>query len=196
MTPRRGFTLIELMVVISVIVLLMALIIPAIGLARRKGLETKTRSTLMQIEAGIGKFKTENARLPEDSVIDQVMYPGKKYLHLFTAPGYAAKDIDKAAIEQNAAYLLSDLATVDNENFGKQSPYRGSTGTTSNLLVDAWDKPVVYRPFSLYPFATGTGMDAINSESPPNPDSYQLWSFGYARLNDNGEKDDIATWKK
>lgn len=197
---RRGFTLIELLVVIMVIVLLMALVIPAIGLARRKGQEARTRAALMEIQAGISKFQVFNSRLPEGSVSGAPDFAAGKasasYQNLFDG-GWTATHIKADEVAENATLLLWQLASVDNENFGKQSPYRGE-GATKDLLVDTWDKPIVYRPFSLYPFAAGASIDPINSDSPPNPDSYQLWSYGYARLNNNGVdgSDDISTWKK
>ena len=190
---RRGFTLIELLVVISVIVVLMALIIPAIGLARRKGQETNTRSALMQIQAGISKFATFNAGIPEIPLGEP---PGTTYHALFDPDKYAPQQIKTGEVSKNSEWLLAHLSTVDNENFGKQSPYRGKDVSTSNMLVDIWGKPFAYRPFAKYPFDSDAPEGDINSDEPPSPDSYQLWSFGYARLNNNGTDDDISSWTK
>lgn len=55
--PRRdnGFTLIEILAVIGVVVILMSLIIPAVGAVRRRAARDHTRATLLKIESAIHK---------------------------------------------------------------------------------------------------------------------------------------------
>ena len=56
----RGFTLIELLVVIAVISLLMAILIPAVGRARRQARALVCRSTLRQWGQILAAYTTEN----------------------------------------------------------------------------------------------------------------------------------------
>lgn len=64
--PKRagGFTLIELMVVIAIIVLLISLAVPALQAARKQAKKAATRNQIAVIEKGCVLFQQEHGELP------------------------------------------------------------------------------------------------------------------------------------
>lgn len=66
---RRAFTLIELLVVIAIIGLLMAMVVPSFGAARKSVKTTVCMSNMRQIVAGLHAAAGElNGRLPENRI--------------------------------------------------------------------------------------------------------------------------------
>lgn len=67
-SSRRGFTLVELMVVIVIIALLVGLIMPAIFGAMTTARNAEVRTEISQLEAGISSFKTEFGVEPPSNI--------------------------------------------------------------------------------------------------------------------------------
>ena len=61
---RAGFTMIELMVVIGIIIVLAGLLIPALGLVQRKAQWAKSSNNLQQLHLGIGVYQHDIGRPP------------------------------------------------------------------------------------------------------------------------------------
>jgi prepilin-type N-terminal cleavage/methylation domain-containing protein len=64
LAARRGFTLVELLMVILIIGLLMGLLFPAINAAREGGRRTQCLNKLKEIASAIQIFETDEARFP------------------------------------------------------------------------------------------------------------------------------------
>jgi len=156
---RSGFTMIELLVVITVIALLAGLLLVLIPMARKAALRTKATSQLSNIRAALSLYMDRNGIYPE-----------------------AGMQQDAAS---NSGALLTALRSVNSEDF------------RDSQLLDPWGSPIRYRPAKAYPFTAGnTNPDDIDSETPPQQDSYQLWSIGPDKKDQHGQGDDIVQWKK
>src|ERR1017187_9967465 len=71
-TPR-AFTLIELLIVVSVIALLAALTFPAVRAARLSVMRARARSEMTQIETAIERYKDKLGYYPPDNATNWAM---------------------------------------------------------------------------------------------------------------------------
>jgi prepilin-type N-terminal cleavage/methylation domain-containing protein len=78
-TARRGFSITEILVVISVIVVLLGLLLPALAGIRKSGLMTKSMANMRQIGTWMGLYSGDNRDyiLPSRFNYRQDAYPGK-----------------------------------------------------------------------------------------------------------------------
>lgn len=66
---RRGFTLVELMIVIVIILILLGLLIPAIGAVRLRAQQTQVRAEITSLEGAITAFKAEFGMDPPSGIV-------------------------------------------------------------------------------------------------------------------------------
>ena len=208
---KNGFTLIELIMVISIIAVLAGLLIPIITIAKTASKNAKCTAQLGAIKASLSLYKDANGFYPEkdfNSVFDnpsprnadeKYLIVGKRTPPGGPSPGPTDK-ISNAGWESAANLLWQALQSVDRGNYRTvdtlRDPFTGG-GTKSHFIR--------YRPAKYYPLRptgpTTADLFLIDTEDPPNPDSFQLWSAGvdgkdqFGERDNNVKNDDITNWK-
>ncbi len=131
MASRRAFTLLELLVVISVIAVLAGLLIPTIGLVRRLVNDVKCGNNLQQIAAAIESYKSENTdQWPNHMIGDNTL-------------SAAASLLDTSNLVNNGG-PLTGLAKVflcprDQLNGTDHTMGRGQLDAQPGELAGLWD---------------------------------------------------------
>jgi prepilin-type N-terminal cleavage/methylation domain-containing protein len=203
---RRGFTLMELLIVIMIILVLMGLLIPAISMARRAAQKAKATTLLANTESAINQFRSLNATWPERwpvpangdarlTAIVTALTSGAGSSTSWTsaagsistvtgADAYAlvfSTDPSRANVAAKAASSITpDNWAVINAVLVSQLGSLISDTAPKGMLIDPWGQPLRYRPAKWYPYSgvPETGATRIDSIKPPNEDTYQLWSTG------------------
>ena len=178
---HRGFTLVELLVVIAIIAALAGMATVGMTIASKAKAKTKTQSLMANLQADLTSFKTVHGWYPEEETTPPLPTATAKWEDVYgpTSGPKSATSITAADWDLAASYLIYQLNLM---------------GGSYKDLKDAWGTPLRYRPAKYYPFSgTGTGVD---NESPPGKDSYQLWSCGLDKTDQQGLGDDLTSWPK
>lgn len=163
-TSTRGFTLMELLIVILIIGVLAGLLMPAVMIAKEASRKAKTRSIIANVAAGVERFRMQNGSYPD------------------LTPPVTTPPTPALTIQEH-------LESIDADAFSPNSP-----NVDGDQIIDAWGTAIFYRSFEDYPFDENIADGKVDSLNPPNPDSFQIWSFGPNQTNDDGELDDINNW--
>jgi len=140
---RKGFTLIELMVVIGIMLLIMSVLFPAFNHARRTAQRTRARTDIHTIQAAIVAYHREYNRYPMQTAAQAPAYTGASYKNLI--------DILKGS-------------NVGNNNTRSIQFLEVSKGSHSDQygMVDPWGQ--------LYSIQVDARTDTVRVSSPGNPD--------------------------
>jgi prepilin-type N-terminal cleavage/methylation domain-containing protein len=215
--PRRAFTLLELLVVISIIAGLAALLVPIISIARNAARTAKCKTLMAQISAALDTYKNASGSYPEQTWATLASDPFASAFGMTSTGGtpVSVLTINETSWRTVNYTLKGLLQTVDPDTFrNTPSNPNGAVDLTDPgyYIVDPYGnrqqfKVFRYRPARYYPF-TGTPSGSnptIDTANPPNPNSYQLWSCGPDGKDEFGEKvwsangqtlkgDDLTNW--
>ncbi|MEM7230871.1 MAG: prepilin-type N-terminal cleavage/methylation domain-containing protein [Planctomycetota bacterium] len=144
--PKRdGFTLVELLIVISIIAILSALVITGLGSATEARNQTESIATIKMLKQALGDYQTDHPILPGQGTKpdpEANMFP-KLWTALMADPPKGGR---------NAPYLenvAKDKIVVEDEE--SEEGYRPASQEeiddveTEKFLLDPWGKPYVYR---------------------------------------------------
>ena len=141
----RGFTVIELMVVIAIIVILMSLLFPAVQGALDAGKKAQAKNDVMQIATAIVAFDMEYGRMPSTD----------------SDPQQLTEDILKALVASNDTLNPRKIIFLEVLNYKS-----GKGGISNGIFVDPWAKSYYVAVDSDYDNRVGVstnGETAANS---------------------------------
>ena len=132
---KRAFTLVEMLVVISIIGVLVALLMPAIQQVRETGRQTHCLNNQRQIGQAINAYAATKRRLPPLRSLTKAN-PGQPVYKMSWAPPLLA-ELGYAALVERLRYLDSDVAGDRPDNiFELQSRLETLTCTSDPSLGD------------------------------------------------------------
>lgn len=183
----RGFTLMELLVVITIIVILAALTMGGLSFMQRNQAVQKAKAQVAMLSSGLEEYKLDFGRYP---VANDTSTDGDQGSNVLFRALYWDSDNNGAAVgaDANQRIYLAELDPSSN----KQGWSSNSIASAQNTIRDPWGQNYRYRSG-----VNGTG--AVNTDC-INPD-FDLWSFGpdaaggNAAGTDQKAQDNITNWK-
>jgi prepilin-type N-terminal cleavage/methylation domain-containing protein len=161
MIHRRGFTLIELIVVISVIAILASLLIPVVGMFQRQAARTATQALVARVMAGVKMYADDQGTLSKQGIAPAaVRLDGSAITSLAANDWDTARDVGRTLYREvvsqepdakdrpRTGYLREDIRPVE---VNRDDP-------TAPFLVDRWGNPLVYLAWNGTTVASNGGQ--------------------------------------
>ena len=192
---RRGaFTLVEVLLVVSIIILLLGTLFPAVNAVRRSQKVARTEAAIQAIASGVESYQCDYGIYPpaeflEDPVLNWGARSLTVLLNLRGGRGWP--------------YVPSGL-------LGPDGNIEDRTGSALEpVLRDEWDRPLIYFDTSVMRAGTSHDYDLLGDRSVQpargatgdfyNFGRFQLWSCGPNEQNNQGRGqpqggDDVANF--
>ena len=159
-TKERGFTIIELVVVIALIIILAGLILSTVGYVQKKGARSRAETEIAAMSAALENFKADNGVYPSDNTktdVDPSVSPTPAAASLFLYEQLSGDaDNDSSRIAEMKSYF----------------PFK-----PNQLSPTDQSKPVQFirDPFgNVYGYSTAKALGKTYGYNP----TYDLWSIG------------------
>lgn len=197
---RAGFTLIELVVVVTIIALLFALTIGGFTYAQRSAARSKTTTTLKAIQSALERYNTEFGEYPEPSNPGDTVSMGNK---IYEASGatmlYQALSGDGY---NNIKIATTPSGDADPSSNGSLDEAESKSVMLTDMpkeiwvfqenkyyMIDGFGRPFQYtKAVPIDPNGTGGASTALTI----NP-TYDLWSYGEDEENVTARSIDTLT---
>ena len=191
----NAFTLVELLIVISIIAILAGLGFPALTAAKNAARKTQTSSLLNTLKIGVTSYMTEYGRLPDiasgTSSDTEYKSDSEEFKTLISVLSGAKDDEGEAARINPRRIVFCDFQAKDFKN--------GSI--SSHELVDAWKRPFyIILDFNYDSIIDKNAIGQTMAEGlKPEDDisgSVALWSQGAAVSPTTMKRSDlVSTWR-
>jgi len=191
-SSSRGFTMVELLIVVVIIGILISLLLPVIGNIREKARKTASRALIDGIAAALERYHIDFDEYPPSTIPD-LGDPGAPQLDsLFRyLCGPEGKGITKTTGSKQR--MIEPYINIPPE-FIKRVEDRF-------VIVDSWGSDIVFMNSKAYvdQFAGGNIKKIMNEDKVMNPTSFDIFSKGPDRLRDPDPRslvDDITNWSQ
>ena len=136
MKKNKGFTLIEMMVVITIIMILMGLLMPALGRARRKARKIECLNNLRQIGIALNEYALDNNGSYPQTL--NILTNNDDYLPATDNNADLVPDILKCPIggTYNYNYITNEASLDSNYKWITCSSNHGGANPTNVLMGD------------------------------------------------------------
>ncbi len=184
---RTGFTILELLIVITIIIILAALIIGTVGYVQKKAARSRAEAEIAAMSAACESYKADNGTYPRDT--------GATTDNLDSRTSYNPAGYFGASL-----FLYNSLAGATSGSRATSASLKSYFNFRPNMLypTDQTQNVQYLRdPFgNSYGYSTAYQADVANGTNPPsrgyNP-TFDLWSTGGATSN---SQTDQAQWIK
>jgi prepilin-type N-terminal cleavage/methylation domain-containing protein len=190
---RAGFSLIELLVVISLIAMLASISIVGISAASKNARTKETGTRVKLIEGGLEAYKTEQGEYPQEVAWDRQAAMPKNggswpagggaclYQALFgdgtsEIAGFQAKNGESPG-SSTGEYGSSGTPVYIKDLGGKKESYVVEAGGL-HILIDGFAHPIAYRRY-----------DKNQDAEFENEGTFDLWSYGTLDSPSNSDAD-------
>jgi prepilin-type N-terminal cleavage/methylation domain-containing protein len=189
--PRHGFTLIEILVTISIIAVLVSLLIPGIGLVRNAVRRSETRALIDGLAGAMETYRLVDGRHRFPGGYDDQS--------LRTADPGGTPDVLDLLRELGSGWLAKNLAPAPPAPL--TGPLADPPAESNQMLVDAWRRQIRYVTDIgadgrlVTPFTAPGGAPADWNPKRQQPFAY-VWSLGKPTGDDTADALDanVANW--
>ena len=163
--PQRGFTVIELLIVMAIIVVLAGLVLGTYSYVQRKGSTSRAEAEIKALEAASESYKADNGVYPRDPSITDALDPRTDFNPNDDAYKNASLVLYKALSGDADG---NGTAESGNRTYMPFKPQMLSLDASNNVLY-------IRDPFgNSYGYATVNQVDPAKGYNP----TFDLWSTG------------------